>query len=69
MEIRRAGVAPPQVTRRLFAALDHLMLLAPAVRREPLLRHRALLEMALGRTLPDPAERQFSNSPDRQGVS
>ncbi|MFG2193627.1 DUF2254 domain-containing protein [Streptomyces sp. NPDC048639] len=68
VEIRRAGIAAPQVTRRIVAALDDLMLLAPAPRREPLLRQREVLERGLERAVPDPAERDFSARPDRQGI-
>ncbi len=68
VEIRHAGAAAPQVSRRLVAVLDDLVRLAPEGRREPLLRHRTLLGRAVARALPDPAEQDFSMHPDRQGI-
>ncbi|MGP3999751.1 DUF2254 domain-containing protein [Streptomyces sp. 8N706] len=68
VEIRHAGAGAPQVSRRLVAALDDLLPTAPEGRREPLLRHRALLERAVARALPEPADRAFSMRPDRQGI-
>ncbi|MER5969050.1 DUF2254 domain-containing protein [Streptomyces sp. NPDC002055] len=68
VEIRHAGAAAPQVSRRLVAVLDDLVRLAPEGRREPLLRHRTLLGRAVARALPDPTEQDFSMHPDRQGI-
>lgn len=67
-EIRGASIGSPQVTRRLMAALDDLMLLTSAERREPLLRHRELMAQAVARTVPEAAEREFALRPDRQGI-
>ncbi|MEU6171417.1 DUF2254 domain-containing protein [Streptantibioticus parmotrematis] len=67
-EVRIAAVGNPQVTRRLVAALDDLTRLAPAGRRAPLERHRALLARAVERAVPEPAERDFALRPDRQGI-
>ncbi|MFH8973550.1 DUF2254 domain-containing protein [Streptomyces sp. NPDC017890] len=67
-EVRVCAVGSPQVTRRLLAGLDDLLLLAPSDRREPLLRHRELLRQAVERTAPTPADRAFALLPDRQGI-
>ncbi|MFJ2089186.1 DUF2254 domain-containing protein [Streptomyces sp. NPDC087901] len=67
-EIRRCATDSPQVTRRLLAGIDDLVLLAGPERQGPLLRHRALLVQAVERTVPDAAEREFALLPDRQGI-
>jgi uncharacterized membrane protein len=62
-EIRRAGAASPQVTRRLAAALDDLSDIAPAEREAALDAQRELLRAAAG-------ERPggFALTPDPQGI-
>ncbi|MFF0447893.1 DUF2254 domain-containing protein [Streptomyces sp. NPDC004609] len=67
-EIRGAAAPAPQVTRRLMAAIDDLLLLVPPGRREPLERHRTLLEREVVRAQPEEAEREFALRPDRQGI-
>ncbi|MGA5554237.1 DUF2254 domain-containing protein [Streptomyces lavendulocolor] len=67
-ELRACSVPSAQVTRRMLAAIDDLLLLTPAERREPLLRHRALLREAVERGVPQPADRAFALRPDRQGI-
>ncbi|CAM5459469.1 hypothetical protein STENM327S_05187 [Streptomyces tendae] len=67
-EVRACAVGSPQVTRRLVAGLDDLLLLVPPERRAPLLRHRELLRQAVERTAPTPADRAFALRPDRQGI-
>ncbi|WP_328951478.1 DUF2254 domain-containing protein [Streptomyces sp. NBC_01220] len=67
-EIRRCATDSPQVTRRLLAGIDDLVVLAGPERQGPLLRHRALLVQAVERTVPDAAEREFALLPDRQGI-
>ncbi|MEU5432786.1 DUF2254 domain-containing protein [Streptomyces sp. NPDC020719] len=67
-EIRTYAIGSPQVTRRLMAALDELLRLAPPERAEPLLRHRALLVQAVERSVPESAERAFALEADRQGI-
>ncbi|MBW5424140.1 DUF2254 domain-containing protein [Streptomyces sp. BG9H] len=67
-EIRAYAPGNPQVTRRMLAGLDDLLLLAPEERREPLLRHRDLLAQAVQRSVPEPADRAFALRPDRQGI-
>ncbi|WP_371526260.1 DUF2254 domain-containing protein [Streptomyces sp. NBC_01283] len=67
-EIRGCAVGSPQVVRRMLAGLDDLLRLAPEERREPLLRHRELLEREVERTVPEAADRAFALRPDRQGI-
>ncbi|MFE9702474.1 DUF2254 domain-containing protein [Streptomyces sp. NPDC005930] len=67
-EVRACAAGSPQVTRRLSAAFDDLLLLVPQERRAPLLRHRELLRQAVERTAPTPADRAFALRPDRQGI-
>ncbi|MFH9074821.1 DUF2254 domain-containing protein [Streptomyces alboflavus] len=67
-EIRGCAAEHPQVTRRMLAGIDDLLLLAPEGRRAPLLRHRALLEQAVERLVPEAADRDFALLPDRQGI-
>ncbi|MBC9728308.1 DUF2254 domain-containing protein [Streptomyces sp. TRM68367] len=67
-EIRGCAPGSPQVSRRLLAGLDDLMLLAPEERREPLVRHRELLRQAVERDVPEAADRAFALAPDRQGI-
>ncbi len=56
-EVRACATEAPQVTRRLLAGLDDLLLLVPPERRAPLLRHREVLRQAVERTAPTPAGR------------
>lgn len=67
-EIRGCAPGTPQVTRRLLAGIDDLLLLAPEERGEVLRRHRALLLDAVERTVPEAADRAFALWPDRQGI-
>ncbi|MBT2490863.1 DUF2254 domain-containing protein [Streptomyces sp. ISL-96] len=67
-EIRGYAVGSPQVSRRLLAGIDDLLLLAPESRRGPLVRHRTLLVQAVERTVPEAAERAFALLPDHQGI-
>lgn len=67
-EIRVYAAGSPQVTRRIVAALDELLRLAPEQRRPPLVRHRALLVHAVERDVPEAAERAFALEADRQGI-
>lgn len=67
-ETRRCAAGSPQVSRRMLAGLDDLLLLAPPERREPLLRHRELLRQAVGLAAPTSADREFALRPDRQGI-
>ncbi|WP_086564225.1 DUF2254 domain-containing protein [Streptomyces africanus] len=67
-EVRGYAIGSPQVSRRMLAGLDDLLLLVPPERREPLLRHRALLRQAVDRSGAAPADRAFALRPDRQGI-
>ncbi|MER6770503.1 DUF2254 domain-containing protein [Streptomyces bacillaris] len=67
-EIRWCVAGSPQVSRRLLAGLDDLLLLAPEERKQPLVRHRALLVEAVERSVPVAADRDFALRPDRQGI-
>jgi uncharacterized membrane protein len=55
-EIRGCAAGSPQVSRRMLAGLDDL------------LRHRELLTLAVERTVPNAADRDFALRPDRQGI-
>ncbi|WP_093607179.1 DUF2254 domain-containing protein [Streptomyces indicus] len=67
-EIRGCAAGHPQVTRRLLAGLDDLLLLAPPDRAACLLRHRALLAAAVQAAVPEAADREFALQPDQQGI-
>ncbi|MET9323904.1 DUF2254 domain-containing protein [Streptomyces sp. NPDC003038] len=67
-EIRAAGVANPQVTRRMLAGIADLLEVVPDNRTEPLLRHRTLLELAVNHIITHPADRAFALRADRQGI-
>ncbi|MFJ3791065.1 DUF2254 domain-containing protein [Kitasatospora sp. NPDC090091] len=67
-EIRLCGAGHPQVTRRLAAALDDLLRIAPEARRRELLEQRELLDRAVAESLADPDVRAFALKPDRQGI-
>ncbi|MFJ9978036.1 DUF2254 domain-containing protein [Streptomyces cyaneofuscatus] len=67
-EIRWCVAGSPQVSRRLLAGLDDLLLLAPEERKQPLVRHRALLVQVVERTVQVAADREFALLPDRQGI-
>ncbi|MET9379241.1 DUF2254 domain-containing protein [Streptomyces sp. NPDC002992] len=67
-EVRGCVADSPQVSRRMLAGLDDLLQLAPQERREPLLRHRALLVQRVERAVPEAADRAFALEPDRQGI-
>ncbi|AMW14043.1 hypothetical protein A4E84_33865 [Streptomyces qaidamensis] len=67
-EVRGCAVDSPQISRRMLAGLDDLLLLAPPERREPLLRHRELLRQAVDLAAPTASDRDFALRPDRQGI-
>ncbi|MFC8240681.1 DUF2254 domain-containing protein [Streptomyces chartreusis] len=67
-EVRGFAGRSPQVSRRMLAGLDDLLLLAPPDRREPLLRHRELLQQAVDESAPNATDRAFALHPDRQGI-
>ena len=67
-EIRLASAGSPQVTRRMAAALDDLLVIAPADRRPPLEQQRELLREIIGDAGLAPADLDFAKSPDGQGI-
>ena len=67
-EIRLAGATSPQIARRMRAALDDLLDIAPAARRPPLLRQLALLENAVQQSSRQPPDIRFAMRPDSQGI-
>jgi uncharacterized membrane protein len=67
-EIRLAGLRSPQVTRRLMAALDDLLEVAPERRREPLQLQRQLMADAVSDIGRAGADREFALEPDLQGI-
>jgi uncharacterized membrane protein len=67
-EIRHYGADTPQVARRMRALLIGLERLAPAARTEAVAEQTALLDAALERSYPDPAERAVAAEPDHMGL-
>ena len=67
-EIRLAGAHSPQVSRRLVAALEDLLEVAPLHRRPVLAHQLRLLTAAVRQTGRDDADQEMANEPDRQGI-
>jgi uncharacterized membrane protein len=67
-EIRLAGAASPQVTRRLAAAFDDLAMVVPPARRAVIDEQRALLCVSVERASGGVEERDLALEPDRQGI-
>jgi uncharacterized membrane protein len=67
-EIRLAGAHSPQVTRRLIAALEDLLEVAPAERRPVLADQLRLLTAAVRDSGVDDADREMAVQPDGQGI-
>jgi uncharacterized membrane protein len=67
-EIRIAGVQSPQISRRLIAALDDLLSIAPPDRRAALEQQLALLRGELDDEAHDDRERTFALTADVQGI-
>jgi uncharacterized membrane protein len=67
-ELRLVGAESPQVARRLRAALEDLMTVAPPERRPPLERQLELLEDAVRRAYSDDADIDAALVPDMQGI-
>jgi len=67
-EIRLASTGSPQVTRRMAAALDDLLVVAPADRRPPLEQQRELLREMVGAAGLARADVDFASIPDNQGI-
>ena len=67
-EIRLAGAHSPQVSRRLVAALDDLLEVAPVERRPVLADQLRLLTAAVRDGDRDVADREMAIQPDGQGI-
>jgi uncharacterized membrane protein len=67
-EIRLAGAASPQVTRRLAAALQDLATVVPPSRRAVLDEELELLGASVERSAGGSAESEIALVPDRQGI-
>lgn len=67
-ELRLAGAATPQVSRRLRAALEDLKTVAPPERRAVLDLELELLEAAVRRAYEDEEDVIAANTPDQQGI-
>ena len=67
-EIRIAGSRSPQVTRRLMAAFDDLLEIAPPERRPAIEEQSKLLRAGLRADTDDGADRTFAMIPDIQGI-
>jgi hypothetical protein len=67
-EIRLAGGASPQVTRRLVAALEDLLEIAPTERRAPLAEQLSLLVAAVRASSRDERDLDRALRPDPQGI-
>jgi len=67
-EIRQYGATSTQVARRLRAVLEDLCRLAPASRRPALEQQLVLLDQAVARAYPDPAERDLALVADHHGL-
>jgi uncharacterized membrane protein len=67
-EIRLAGAASPQVTRRLCAALQDLKSVAPPDRQAPLDRQLRLLTAAVHRAYEDEEDIAAALTPDAEGI-
>ena len=67
-EIRLAGARSPQVSRRLAAAFEDLLEVAPPERRPAVERQRDLLRAAIEGADTPGGEATFDLRPDRQGV-
>jgi uncharacterized membrane protein len=67
-ELRLAGAASPQVTRRLCAALQDLKSVAPPDRQAPLDRQLRLLTAAVHRAYEDEEDVAAALTPDAEGI-
>ncbi|MHA7294380.1 DUF2254 domain-containing protein [Arthrobacter sp. HLT1-21] len=67
-EIRQAGAGSPQVTRRLTAALDDLITVAPPERRGALEQQCHLLRDAVAASALNKTDQQAALTPDASGI-
>lgn len=67
-EIRLAGAASPQIPRRLRAALEDLLAIAPAERKRALQEQLELLQSGAHEAISEQRDRAYSSRADRSGV-
>jgi uncharacterized membrane protein len=67
-EIRIAGTASPQIVRRLRAALEDLLRIAPPERRACVQIQLDLLESAVGEAFSNSIDREYLSQSDRSGL-
>jgi uncharacterized membrane protein len=67
-EIRRAGAASPQVSRRLRSAIGDLLTVVPEDRRAPLEEQLSKLQAATEEALSDERDVEVNAGADGQGV-
>jgi uncharacterized membrane protein len=67
-EIRAAGAGSPQIVRRLHAAFEDLIAVAPESRRRPLREQLALLESGAERSIDQAADVHHSTRGDSRGI-
>jgi uncharacterized membrane protein len=67
-EIRRAGADSPQVARRLAAAIDDLLTVAPTERRPILEQQLQLLRQTVNESSRPTPDIEFALQPDSQGI-
>jgi uncharacterized membrane protein len=67
-EIREYGATAPQLTRRLRATLESLIVTVRPENRHALETELVLLDATLDRRLPSSQQRDFASRPDRQGI-
>ena len=67
-EIRMAGAGSPQVARRLRAALEDLLTIAPQERKSSLQEQLDLLQSGAQETISEASDRVYSSRGDRSGI-
>ena len=67
-EIRLAGAGSPQIPRRIRAAIEDLLEVAPPDRRPPLERQLKLLEAQVDQEYDSDEQVERANTADRQGI-
>ena len=67
-EIRMAGAGSPQITRRLRAALEDLLTIAPLERRSSVREQLGLLDSGIERSIAEAGDRTSSSRGDPSGL-
>jgi uncharacterized membrane protein len=67
-EIRQFGAASVQINRRMRAMLENIMQSLPARRIPALQQELRHLDLSIGRTFTDPADRARAEVPDSRGL-